>query len=386
MAGDLLGLATLLLALAGAGTLLKRIGLSAIPAYILLGMAAATLHPPAGVVRFMEAIGIALLLFFVGLEFSILRLRREARRLAAAGGMDLAVNFPVGLVGGLLLGWELPAAFLLGAALYISSSAIVARNITLLRRAAFPETEVALGVLVVEDLIIAMILAGIALWASVPGQPHSPLMTGTGIIGLVLILTVLARPLSGLLDRLGMALDDESLLLSISGVLLVFSGVALAVGLSEAIGAFAAGLLVGDTRLVKRVEGLLSPFQDLFAVLFFFAFGLTIDIRQLGAVWLPALALAAFALLSKLIGGHLIGRSVGLPLASRVSLGFTLTPRGEFSLIVAAYGAAIGYHDLAPLVAMVVMLLAIAGTQLTQAGPRIGQLLAQRLARAETEV
>ena len=159
MSGLLLGLAVVLLTLAVAGGLSRRLGLSAIPAYILLGALVGGPNLSKDAIHLTEAIGIALLLFFVGLEFSILRLRSQARRLATAGGIDLLVNFPVGLAAGLLLGWEFQAAFLLGAALYISSSAIVAGNIAQLRRAAYPDTETALGILVAEDIIIAVILA-----------------------------------------------------------------------------------------------------------------------------------------------------------------------------------------------------------------------------------
>jgi CPA2 family monovalent cation:H+ antiporter-2 len=332
-------------------------------------------------IHLIEAIGIALLLFFVGLEFSFLRLRSQVRRLAAAGGIDLLVNFPIGLLAGLLLGWEFQAAFLLGAALYISSSAIVAGNIAQLRRAAYPDTETALGILVAEDIIIAVILAGLALWVPIPGRGIPPLVTVGAIAGLLGIVALLAGPIRRALDWLGNRLEDEALLLLISGLLLLFSGAALATGLSEAIGAFAVGLLVGDSALKDRVANLLGPFQGLFAALFFFGFGLEIDPGALRTVGLAAVLLSVAALLSKLIGGWWIGARQGLSPAVRVNLGLTLSPRGEFSILVAAYGAAAGHPELLPLVAAVVIVLAIAGSLLTQAGPRIGIAVGKRLAK-----
>jgi CPA2 family monovalent cation:H+ antiporter-2 len=379
VAGVFLGLAVVLLILAVAGGVSRRLGLSAIPAYILLGVLAGGPGLSKDAIHLIEAIGVALLLFFVGLEFSVLRLRQQAGRLAGAGVIDLLVNFPVGLVAGLLLGWPFQAAFLLGAALYISSSAIVAGNIAQLRRAAYPDTEIALGILVAEDIIIAVILAGLALWVPIPGREIPPALTIGAIGALVVLLGFLGRPICRLLDRIGGRLEDEALLLLVSGVLLLFSGAAMASGLSEAIGAFAAGLLVGDSELKSRVEGLLGPFQGLFAALFFFGFGLGIDERQLLGVWAPGLLLSVAALGSKLVGSWWIGAHRGLSPAVRVNLGLTLSPRGEFSVLVAAYGAAAGHPELRPLVAAVVIVLAIAGSLLTQAGPFIGTRVGRAL-------
>lgn len=383
MASLLLGLAVILLLLAAAGGTSRWLGLSAIPAYILLGVFFGGPGLSKDSVHLIEAIGIALLLFFVGLEFSFLRLRSQVRSLTAAGGIDLLVNFPVGFVAGLLLGWSLQASFLLGAALYISSSAIVAGNIAQLRRAAYPDTETALGILVAEDIIIAVILAALALWLPIPGREIPPAVTLAAIAGLVVTLFVFGRPLCRLLDSLGDRLENEALLLLVSGILLLFSGVALATGLSEAIGAFAAGLLIGDSTLKERVEGLLGPFQGLFAALFFFGFGLGIDERSLAGVWVAGLLISAAALASKLIGAWWIGARQGLSHAVRINLGLTISPRGEFSILVASYGVAAGHSELRSLVAAVVIVLAIAGSMLTQAGPRIGAAVSRRLAGGE---
>lgn len=378
MASALLGLALLLLVLALAGRLLGRLEQSAIPAYILLGIATGTTVADPDVVHFVQAIGISLLLFFVGLEFSILRLRRSGRHLLRAGALDFAANFPVGFLAGLAMGWSPPAAFLLGTALYVSSSAIVAHNISSLRRAAFPETETALAVIIAEDLIVALLLAGLALWPPFAGA-GSPLATAAGVGTLLLLLTVLAGPATRLIDRLGTGANDEVLLLGVLGLLLLFSGAALGAGLSEAVGAFVAGLLVGDSSVKKRVEVLLAPFRGVFAALFFFAFGLGIDAAGLAPVLWMGLGLAFLALASKLAGSLWIGLAAGLSLASRINLGFTLTPRGEFSVLLAAYGAATGHPELSALIAVVVVALSIGGTLLTQYGPELSTRLARRL-------
>lgn len=385
MATVLLGVALLFLVLAAAGRLLGRLEQSAIPAYILLGVLTGTTVADPEIVHFVEAIGISLLLFFVGLEFSVLRLRRSGRNLLRTGAIDFAVNFPVGFLAALAMGWSFPAAFLLGAALYVSSSAIVAHNISSLRRAAFPETEAALAVIIAEDLIVALLLAALALWLPFEGAA-SPLLTVIGILALVLLLTVLAEPATRLIDRLGAGVSDEVMLLGGLGLLLLFSGAALRAGLSEAIGAFVAGLLVGNSTVKGRVEVLLAPFRGLFAALFFFAFGLGIEASNLIPVWPAGLALAALGLASKLTGGLWIGATADLALASRINLGFTLSPRGEFSVLLAAYGAATGHPELSALIAVVVVALSIGGTVLTQYGPGLSTRLTGWLARSKDEM
>lgn len=376
MASTLLALAALLLVLAAVGRLLGRMEQSAVPAYILLGVATRTTVADPGVIHFVQAIGISLLLFFVGLEFSILRLRRSGRHLARNGAVDFLANFPIGFLAGLAMGWGPAPSLLLGAALYVSSSAIVAHNISSLRRSGFPETETALAVIIAEDLIVAVLLAALALWLPL-GAGGSPLATVAGLVAFALLLTLLAEPVTRLLDRLGSRADDEVLLLGMLGFLLLCAGASTATGLSEAVGAFVAGLIVGDSTLKKRVEGLLAPLRGLFAALFFFAFGLGVEASSLLPVGVPGLALAGAALLSKLGGSLWIGALAGLPLASRINLGFTLVPRGEFSVVLATYGVAAGHPELSALIAVVVVVLSIGGTMLTQAGPR----LARRLAR-----
>lgn len=378
MEGVLLSLALLLLVLALSGGLLRRFGQSTVPVYILLGVATRSTVAEPEVVHFVQAIGVALLLFFVGLEFSILRLRRGIRRYARAGGIDLAVNFPVGVAGGLLLGWGWPAAVLLGGALYISSSAIVAQNITDLGRAAYPETELALAVLVAEDLAMGVFLAVLALWPPFAAEEVAMGATAGAVAALVLLLTVLAGPVTRGFDRLLSEADDEILLLAVSGLILLLAGASLAAGLSEALGAFVAGLLVGDSRLKERVERLLTPLRGLFAALFFFAFGLTVEAARLPPALGPGLALAAAALVAKVLGGVVIGRTGGLSPAASTNLGLTLTPRGEFSVLLAAYGAALGLPELEAVVAVVVVALAIVGTLLTHGGPSLSRKLPPR--------
>ncbi|HEX6371235.1 MAG TPA: cation:proton antiporter, partial [Longimicrobium sp.] len=157
--GFLLGAGAVLLALALAGMGARVLGQSVIPAYILMGMGLRGAELDEHLVEVLATLGVVLLLFFMGLEFSLGALLRNRRRIVRDGSVDLLVCFPPGLLAGLLLGWGWTGGLLLGGALYVSSSAIIAKATIEMRRSANPETESALGVLVYEDLAMALFLA-----------------------------------------------------------------------------------------------------------------------------------------------------------------------------------------------------------------------------------
>jgi CPA2 family monovalent cation:H+ antiporter-2 len=286
--------------------------------------------------------------------------------------VDLLLAFPVGLAGGLAFGYGWKASLLLAGAFYVSSSAIIAKSVIELRRAADPETEVVLGILVFEDIFVALFLAILS------GAVLTPEPSVTGAIwgmakallffGAVVVVAVKAR--AGL-DRLFEMESDDLFILLAGGLVLLLSWGALAAGLSEAIGAFLAGLALAETRHKERAERLFAPLQGVFAAVFFFAFGLSIDPRTFGAVWLPALVLTLLAVAVKLTAGWVGGRRNGLSQRGALSLGLTLIPRGEFSIILAGIAVSIGLAELSALIALLVLALSLLGTVGLQYTPQI---------------
>jgi monovalent cation:H+ antiporter-2, CPA2 family len=372
--GDfLLGAGLILGALAVTGALFLRLRQSVIPAFILLGVALRPEHFDGRMVDAIATLGVVLLLFSMGLEFSLRALLENRRQIVRAGAIDL-VALPVGILAGLTLGFGWTGALLFGGAFYVSSSAIVAKSVIALRRSADPETEVALGILVFEDLAIALYLALLSGAVLVPEADALHAMWGmaraVGFFAVVLLFSLRARPL---LDRLfGVSADDLFVLLS-GGVVLLLSWAALKAGLSEAIGAFLAGLMLAETRHRERAERLFAPLQGLFAAVFFFAFGLSIDPRTFPAVWLPALLLTLLAVAVKLGAGWIAGRRSGLSRRGSLSLGLTLTARGEFSIILAGLAVTAGMDRLASLIALMVLALSLIGTAGLQFAPQISR-------------
>jgi monovalent cation:H+ antiporter-2, CPA2 family len=385
--GDfLLGAGAILAALALAGLLFDRLRQSVIPAFILLGMGIRSLNVDEHLVEVLATLGVVLLLFFMGLEFSVGALLRDRRRIVRNGGIDLLVCFPAGFLAGLWVGGGWTAALLMGGAFYVSSSAIIAKSTIELRRAADPETEVALGVLVFEDLFMALFLAvlsgavltaspsaGLALWGMAKAVAFF-----AAVVGLALY----ARPV---LDRAFDLDSDDLFLLLTGGVVLLLSWGALAAGLSEAIGAFLAGLLLAETEHKERAERLFGPLQGLFAAVFFLGFGLSLDPSTFAAVWPYALVLALLGVVLKVGAGMWIGRRDGLPKRNALALGLTLVPRGEFSILLAGIAVTARLEAVGATIALLVLALSLVGTVGLRFAPEIARRAYPRKAARSLE-
>ncbi|HYW10435.1 MAG TPA: cation:proton antiporter [Longimicrobium sp.] len=382
----LLGAGAVLAALALAGLLFDKLRQSVIPAFILLGMSLRPLDLDDHLVEALATLGVVLLLFFMGLEFSVGALLRDRRRILRNGSIDLLVCFPAGFLVGAWVGGGWTGALLMGGAFYVSSSAIIAKSTIELRRAADPETEVALGVLVFEDLFMALFLAvlsgavlsadpsaGMALWGIVKA-----LLFFAAIVGLALY----ARPV---LDRAFDLDSDDLFLLLTGGVVLLLSWGALAAGLSEAIGAFLAGLLLAETEHKERAERLFGPLQGLFAAVFFLGFGLSLDPSTFAGVWPYALILAVIGVILKVGAGMWIGRRDGLPKRNALSLGLTLVPRGEFSILLAGIAVTAGLPAVGATIALLVLALSLVGTVGLRFAPDIARRVYPRKAARSLE-
>jgi CPA2 family monovalent cation:H+ antiporter-2 len=384
--GFLLGAGAVLLALALAGMGARVLGQSVIPAYILMGMALRGVQLDEHLVEVLATLGVVLLLFFMGLEFSLGALLRSRRRIVRDGSVDLLVCFPPGLFAGLLLGWGWTGGLLLGGALYVSSSAIIAKATIEMRRSANPETESALGVLVYEDLAMALFLALMsgAVLAADPNAATVAVGMGRALlfVGVVTGAAVLGRRM---LERVFDIESDDVFLLSTGALVLLLAWAAIGAGLSEAIGAFLAGLVLSETDHRERVQRLFLPLEGLFAAVFFLAFGLSVDTDALLEVWPVALALALVGAIAKVGAGWWIGKLSGHPNRASLSLGLTLVPRGEFSVLLAGIAAAAGLSQVSAAIAGSVLALSLVGTVGMRYAPAISRRVFPRRATSLAE-
>ncbi|MEF8869850.1 MAG: cation:proton antiporter [Haloarculaceae archaeon] len=389
--GVLLEAGVLFTAAAIAGALAWRLGQSVIPAYILAGV---LLGPNAPVpalrvvetsefVTLLQELGVVLLLFFIGLHFSPSSLLERRRSVFRAGLLDLGLNATVGLVAGLLLGFTLLEAVVLAGVTYISSSAIITKSLIERGWIADPEAESILGVLVFEDLVIAVYLAVVAA-VVLSGEGLGATATAVGIsVGFVGLLALLAFYGTGLVERALDVRSDELFLLRIVGGAALLGGVALALGVSEAVAAFFLGAAVGGTEHAGRVERVITSERDLYAAVFFFAIGLGTDPATFGAVALPVLVLAAVSTASKLASGYLGGRAYGLSERRSVRMAVAMVARGEFSLVLAALAVQAEMDPaLAALAVGYVLVMSVLGTTLMGQSARV-EALARRVGLGE---
>ncbi|MGH2527047.1 MAG: cation:proton antiporter [Actinomycetota bacterium] len=358
-----LGGVTLLLAVLARFS--SRFGFSPIPLYLLAGLAFGEggLFPLVTTEGFIEAgaeIGLILLLFSLGLEYSARELVDALRSSATAGALDVLLNATPGFVFALALGWDVVPAVLLAGITYISSSGVIARTVDELGWMGNRETPIILAILVLEDLAMAGFLPLITVLLGGGGVSRVALAIALAVIVVVAVLAAGAR-YGPAFSRLVFSHSDEAMLFSILGVLLLTAGATESLNVSAAVGAFLAGIAFSGPA-AERARSLLVPLRALFAGVFFIFFGFRIDPGSLAGVILPAVTLAAVGAATKYATGWVGARRAGVGRRGRIRAGAALIPRGEFSIVIAGIAISAGVEpELGPLAAAYVLLLAIAG-------------------------
>ncbi len=358
-----IGLGLVLLGLAVLGRLSARTGVSPIPLYIVAGLALGQVVDPdlsASVQGTAQLVGVVLLLFMLGLEYTGGELMGSIRSGARGGAVDLVVNAAPGAAVGLILGWDLAACVALAGATYISSSGIIAKVLDDLGRIGNRETPTVIGILVIEDLVMAFYLP--LLGVLVAG---SALAAAAGALGLAVAVAAVALLVAvrhgHRVSRVAHHPSNEVLLLTVLGIVLLVAGVAERVGVSAAVGAFLVGIALSGP-VAHRASSLVAPLRDVAAAAFFVLFALAIDLSRLPEVAVAAVALAVVGAGTKFATGWYAARIAGIGARGRVRAGATLIARGEFSIVIAGIAVASGAAaDLGPLVALYVLLLALAG-------------------------
>lgn len=370
----------------------RRVGLPTIPFFMAAGVVTGPHTPglvlvedPAGL-RLFAAVGLIMLLFQLGLEFSLDDLTRGGTRLLRAGGSYLLLNVGAGLLFGLGLGWGTQEAFVIAGAVGISSSAIVTKLLVELKRLANPETGMILGIIVVEDIFLAFYLALLQpILGGAQGGLESALEVGRAFVFLVLLFGV-ARYGAKAVGRLLSSDDNELLTVIFVGFALLVAGIGEEFGVSDAIGALMAGLIVAETKAAHRIERLVLPLRDAFGAVFFFAFGLTIDPGDASAVAVPVAVAVIVTIAMNLIAGSLGARIYSLGARAAANAGSTLLGRGEFSLILGTFAAAAGLDPrVPPFIALYVLVLAILGPLAASRSRIMASLLPERLFKSQTE-
>jgi monovalent cation:H+ antiporter-2, CPA2 family len=341
----LLELGAIIVGLAVLARLAGRVGFSAAPLYLLAGLALGDggLLPLLTTRSFVELgaeIGVILLLFMLGLEYSARELLAGVRSTPWSGALDLALNFPPGFFAGLLMGWGPLSALLLGGITFVTSSGIVAKLLKDLGRERAPETRIVISLLLIEDLSMVVYLPVMGALAA-GGLAWSGLGWVALALSAVAALLWLATHVDVGISRGLFSENDETLLLTIVGFAVILAGVAQQLKISAAIGALLAGIVLSGPA-ARGARVLLSPLRDLFAAIFFFFIGLTVDPSTIPPVLGLAVALAAVGAVTKFLTGLWSAKRGGMGSDAGVRAGVLLIPRGELSIAIAGLGAAAG--------------------------------------------
>ncbi len=352
-----------LLGLAVLARISTRMGMSPIPLYIIGGLALGWAFDPGisdEAIGTAELVGIVLLLFMLGIEYTGAELIGSLRSGVRPGLVDIVLNATPGVALGLILGWDATACLALGGATYISSSGIIAKLLDDLGRIGNRETPAVIGVLVIEDLVMAFYLP--ILGVAVAGSALAVAAGELGLaMGVALLALIIAVKFGRRISRVAHHDSNEVLLLTVLGLVLLVAGVAERVGVSAAVGAFLVGIALSGT-VAERAGSLIAPLRDLFAAVFFVLFAMSIDLGQLPDVIVPAVALAVVTAGTKMATGWYAARQAGVGHRGRMRAGAALIARGEFSIVIAGIAVAGGViAQLGPLVAVYVLLLALAG-------------------------
>ena len=377
--GVLIELGAVIVGLAILARLASRLAIPAIPLYLLAGLAFGEggLLPLVTTAEFIEIgaeIGLILLLLSLGLEYSARELVATLKGQAPTGLLDLVLNFTPGLLAGLVLGWGVVPAAVLGGVTYVSSSGVVAKLLHELGRVGNRETPVVLSILVTEDLAMAVYLPILAALL-IGGATVSGLVTAAAAVAGVVAFLAIAQRVDVGVSRLLFSHSDEALLLTILGLAVLVAGIAELVQVSAAVGALLVGIAFSGSA-ARGAQALLTPLRDFMAAIFFAFFGLSVDPSQIPGVLGPAALLALLTASTKFATGWWGARRAGIGPRGRARAGATLIARGEFSIVIAGLAVASGLEaEVGALSIAYVLVLAVVGP----VAARLSEPIAERL-------
>ncbi|MET4703521.1 cation:proton antiporter [Frigoribacterium sp. UYMn621] len=361
------------------GRLGKLIGLPSIPVYMLVGLLASPhtgwfpLNFDSGQIELIAIFGLILLLFNLGLEFDQDEFFGNAGKLIVSGGSYILVNMAVGLAFGFWVGWGTREALIIAGITATSSSAIVTKLLIELNRLPNRETPMILGVTVVEDIFIAIYLAivGVVLSGETAIWPVIGKL-GVSFLFLVVMFTI-ARWGGRWVSKLFRTKDDELFTILFFGLAVAFGGIGELLGVTDAIGAFLIGLVLGATKYRAKIENLSLPMRDVFGAFFFLNFGLTLNISQFPTVVVPVAGAVVMTLVLNVIAGQFVAWVNKLGPQAGINAAVILQNRGEFALILATLSISAGLDSrIVPFAGLYVLVMSIMGPILAANSVKIG--------------
>ena len=337
---------------------------------------AAGLLSDIGALHVFAEIGVILLLFVIGIEFPFAKIRSIGKVAIGVGTLGLFLTLIIVFYVCTMIGLGFMDSLFLAAALSISSTAVIVKVLEEAGKIKRESSILVLGILIVEDVIAVILIASLESIALVGNVSIEGIVTVV-VVAIILIVgtfTVGIRTIPKLVDKVASAQNREILLLSVLGVCFGYALLANVVGLSVAIGAFLAGVLIAESKSAEVSKILSSPIKDMFVAVFFVSVGALMDISQLENYIFIAIALIAVAMGMK-FGGNLLGNFIFKQSRTKsLRSAFTLAaPRGEFSIIIIKVGVDAGVVSafLFPLIGMIAIITTFISPFLVKASDKI---------------
>ena len=327
-------------------------------------------------------IGVILLLFVIGIEFPFAKIRSIGRVAVGAGTLGLFVTLGVVFLAASALGLNFMDSLFIAAALSISSTAIIIKILQDSGKIKKESSILVLGVLIVEDVIAVILIASLESVGLVGAVSIETVVLVTVVAGGLFIgtFTIGRRVIPPLIDKVASAQNREILLLSVLGVCFGYALLANVVGLSVAIGAFLAGVLVAESKSSEVSKILSSPIKDMFVAIFFVSVGALMDVTQLESYIFIAIALIAVTVAMKFCGNLLGTMAFRQEKGKSLRSAFALSaPRGEFSIVIVKVGVDMGVVSafLFPLIGLITIITAFISPFLIRLGDKIIPKLSQ---------
>jgi CPA2 family monovalent cation:H+ antiporter-2 len=379
---DLIVLGLLLLVAYVLGRLGKLVGLPAIPIYMIVGLLASPhtgwfpLNFDSHYIELIAIFGLILLLFNLGLEFDQDEFFGNFGKLIISGGSYVVINMGVGLIFGFMVGWGTREALIIAGMTATSSSAIVTKLLIELNRLANRETPMILGVTVVEDIFIAVYLAIVSVVLSGEND-FWPIVAKLAIaFTFLVVMFTLARWGGRVVSRFFRTKDDELFTILFFGLAVLFAGIGEILGVTDAIGAFLIGLVLGATKYRNKIEHIAIPLRDVFAAFFFLNFGLALNPAQFPSVIVPVLLAVLMTLVLNIAAGQFVAWINKLGPQAGINTTVILQNRGEFALILATLSLSAGLDPrIQPFAGLYVLIMAIIGPLLAANSEKIGAMI-----------
>ena len=321
-------------------------------------------------------IGVILLLFVIGIEFPFAKIRSIGKVAVGAGTLGLFATLGVVFMAASALGLNFMDSLFIAAALSISSTAVIVKILQDSGKIKKESSILVLGILIVEDVIAVILIASLESVALVGTVSIENVVLVVAVASGLIIgtFTIGRKAIPPLIDKVASAENREILLLSVLGVCFGYALLANVVGLSVAIGAFLAGVLVAESKSSEVSKVLSSPIKDMFVAIFFVSVGALMDITQLDSYIFIAIALIAVTIAMK-FGGNLLGNTAfRLEKSKSLRSAFALSaPRGEFSIIIVKVGVDMGVVSafLFPLIGLITIITSFISPFLIRFGDKI---------------